>query len=509
MIPSEDLFNLIKSLSMSEKRHFKIFASRHVIGAQNSYVKLFNAIEKQSASGGEYNEQGIKAIFRNEKFIRYLPMHKKYLYKLVLKSLSAIYTEQTSNMYLTELLKFAEILCLKGQFAQAIKILDKANETASQRESHLFLLLISSLKKYAVAGSGYSLPGSLNEKAVLEEELAAIDNYKMMCHLWNVKIKADKLLEKGAIQIDVKKYRSIVGDPILNSRMDSKRAIMISRQILSACHCALGNYVKGYEYLKERIDVMEQVKEWTYSNPLVYPRDLNNLIFLAVQLGKYDEAGVGINKIKTFPALLKKTHPETIDAYVFQSAYSNEIELAIKTVKLHLLPGIIHKITAGLKKFKKYISPLYEQVFPHYIAYSYFLIGDFRQSLRWIHGLMNAKNVARESLQISSGIMNLAIHYELGNREIIKNTVRAIIKRMDNMGQQNEVLYLIADFFMQLYGSETKKEVADCFVEVKRKMLKYKPDELKIVTEYFDFISWVESKIQNLSFADLVREKVK
>ena len=53
---SEELFQLIKSLSKQEKRYFKLYASRHVIGEKNKYVQLFDAIDKQAA----YNEEKIK-----------------------------------------------------------------------------------------------------------------------------------------------------------------------------------------------------------------------------------------------------------------------------------------------------------------------------------------------------------------------------------------------------------------------------------------------------------------
>ena len=59
MIASEDLHKLIKSLSQSEKRFFKIYASRHVIGEQNNYVQLFDAIANQK----NYNEKAIKEKF--------------------------------------------------------------------------------------------------------------------------------------------------------------------------------------------------------------------------------------------------------------------------------------------------------------------------------------------------------------------------------------------------------------------------------------------------------------
>ena len=52
----ESLHELIHSMTMSEKRHFKIYASKHVIGGSNDYVQLFDAIAEQV----EYNDEFLK-----------------------------------------------------------------------------------------------------------------------------------------------------------------------------------------------------------------------------------------------------------------------------------------------------------------------------------------------------------------------------------------------------------------------------------------------------------------
>ena len=49
------LFDLVKSMTMSEKRYFKINSLKHVIGESNDYIHLFNAIEKQN----KYNEKAL------------------------------------------------------------------------------------------------------------------------------------------------------------------------------------------------------------------------------------------------------------------------------------------------------------------------------------------------------------------------------------------------------------------------------------------------------------------
>ena len=81
---SSDLFDLIKSLKQSEKRYFKIFSERHVIGEKNNYVMLFDAIDNMA----EYDEL---ALIKSNPFLKesLLSDQKYHLYGLILKSLAA------------------------------------------------------------------------------------------------------------------------------------------------------------------------------------------------------------------------------------------------------------------------------------------------------------------------------------------------------------------------------------------------------------------------------------
>ncbi|MBI4946997.1 MAG: hypothetical protein HY840_11430 [Bacteroidetes bacterium] len=55
-----------------------------------------------------------------------------------------------------------------------------------------------------------------------------------------------------------------------------------------------------------------------------------------------------------------------------------------------------------------------------------------------------------------------------------------------------------------------RKKRSAAFQELKTNLLKLMKDPMeKAVMEEFDFLSWVESKIQNKTFAEVVREKAK
>jgi hypothetical protein len=62
----ETLHELIKHMSKSEKRYFKVLSSRHTIGEENNYIVLFDFIENQI----EYNEEKIFSHFKGEAFFK-------------------------------------------------------------------------------------------------------------------------------------------------------------------------------------------------------------------------------------------------------------------------------------------------------------------------------------------------------------------------------------------------------------------------------------------------------
>ncbi|MFB0925750.1 MAG: hypothetical protein QMB65_10815, partial [Vicingaceae bacterium] len=80
---SEHLHQLIKSLSKSEKRSFKLFANRHTIGEKNNYIQLFDAIDKQE----NYDEAILIKKLKDKKLTDNLSSVKVQLYNLILKNL--------------------------------------------------------------------------------------------------------------------------------------------------------------------------------------------------------------------------------------------------------------------------------------------------------------------------------------------------------------------------------------------------------------------------------------
>ncbi len=104
MKPSNELFDLIQSLTKSEKRFFKLHSALQ--SGEKNYLRIFDAVDKQKA----YDEEAIKKQFAKETFIRHFPSEKNHLYKLVLKALRAYHAESSVTGVLKQHINNIEIL---------------------------------------------------------------------------------------------------------------------------------------------------------------------------------------------------------------------------------------------------------------------------------------------------------------------------------------------------------------------------------------------------------------
>ena len=112
-VASDNLHRLIKSLTKPEKRYFKVFSSRHVIGDNKNYIILFDAIDKQI----EYDEEKLFLKFKDKMFTNRFSISKNRLYTAILKSLDSFHSSSSTEAQLQRQLHSVEILYHKQLLA--------------------------------------------------------------------------------------------------------------------------------------------------------------------------------------------------------------------------------------------------------------------------------------------------------------------------------------------------------------------------------------------------------
>src|ERR1035438_2852454 len=133
---NSDLFRLIKSLTKSEKRNFKLYASSHQREKGNHFVELFDLIEK--AEDVKKGEMGKLSFDSDKQFYN----AQFYLYRFILKSLRAEESNDTVDMELKKILLDVDLLSRKALFDQCLKLLGRAEKIALDYQKNMYLQLI-------------------------------------------------------------------------------------------------------------------------------------------------------------------------------------------------------------------------------------------------------------------------------------------------------------------------------------------------------------------------------
>ena len=121
-----DIHKLIKSLTKSEKRYFKIYAAQHTKNNSNNYLLLFDAIDNQEV----YSEEKLKRKFGNHSFGKKLANTKFLLYELIVKMQLQLRKGKDVDSKIRDLLDAVDFHFSKSLYNQAFNSLQKAKKMA-------------------------------------------------------------------------------------------------------------------------------------------------------------------------------------------------------------------------------------------------------------------------------------------------------------------------------------------------------------------------------------------
>ena len=136
---SDDLFQLIKAMSKTEKRYFKLDAQKS--GEKRSkQVQLFDAINKMDT----YVEKKLA----KKSFVKHLAVEKNSLYSKILRSMRSYRSDRSIYAQIKEMILDANNLLAIGLTDQSSKLLKKAKKNAYEVNYYLAILEINKKERH-------------------------------------------------------------------------------------------------------------------------------------------------------------------------------------------------------------------------------------------------------------------------------------------------------------------------------------------------------------------------
>lgn len=499
------LFDIIHSLTKAEKRYFRLYTKGNVLAQNKNYLKLFDIILGQK----ENDEKQIKKeLLAYSAKVNY-NFAKSYLKSIVIECLVNMNAGTSVDSKLVQMISTVKMLRKKLFIRQSNSILKKAEKLAVQAEQFGHLHEI-----YTLQSRGLNTPADLS---VLEKKV-------------NLNKKADNLTAYFILSTKMTLYGSRKNISRNKSEIDMLKKLMDESGIMEKEEMALSlnakiifHHLKGIYYyfagefdsslksLYKRLRYQEILPFYIQDMPLSYKVCLTNIIAVNIMLKDYNEAEKSLSKLAEFPA---RHHVFMSEGMRIQMLYDQavfKLIININTGRTTELARLLIKIEEELNSIKNKISEIEKIDIYYYISYGYFACKKFSRSLDWSDKLKNETDLSkREDIHSMIRILDIINHYELGHVELINYLERSARRFIGQKKRMFKTETVILKFFRKdLIESEGKVELIAAFKKLKLTLKKIFEDPFEAkVTEYFDFISWLESKIENRSFVEIVRKKL-
>lgn len=502
------LFVLIKSLSKSEKRQFKIFASRLETSSNTKFIELFNILDKSEA----YDE---KLILKNGLIKKVqLSNLKSYLYKQILVSIRLNIPSQNIRYQLREQIDFATILYNKGLYKQSLKILDKTKQQAIENDEKYMAFEIVEFEK--LIESQYitrSIQGRADELVIQAKEL----NYKntISSKLSNLSLQLyGIMLKTGYVKSD-QEYKYIDNYFVKHiSQFDQSKFGFREKYWYYNANLwrsfLVQDFLSCYKYASKWVTLFYDNKNMIYLNPVFFLKG-NHYLLESLFMLKYK------TNFKKYLNLLEETIQDprfpvndNIASLSFLYLYNNKLNYHILEGTFAESEYLIPEVLGKIKLHNEHLDEHHEMMFYYKIASIYFGNEKYQECIVYLEKIINNKNLyVREDLACFARLLCLIAHYESGKdfnlESQLLSTYKFLIKMNDLHEVQKEIIRFLKNL-SNLYPTDIKKE----FIKMRERFIALEKNTYeKRAFLYLDIISWLESKIENRKISDIIKEKAR
>jgi hypothetical protein len=436
MAQQDELFELIQSLSPTEKRYFKLHADSYSYGGyKKQYEKLYDALHNWPEQ--EYDEKEFKKKNKGKAFLKNLPSDKNYLRELILKVMRNYHSDNDPEIQLSEMLANIHILINKGLKAQAYKMIEKAIKLAMLAEQYNHILIIDdylvSLFAMNPIGAEYDAAKikeldtlALSKIALTKQTVTVQMNMSVINTLNQWKDKAEEVKEmikeadaieaKGGLTRRAELYLLNIKQYYLMSQKRFDEILSITASWLDKVE----NATSPYEYSSDQ-----------------YRVTLANYMNCALKMSRLDILPASIAKLKAF-----KTTTEREEVNFFVQIASYEIAYVTETSSFEQLSVLIEYIEKGIDKYKRRLTDRRIVSIRCDIAIMLFVAKRFNDALNHISkvNFIIGRHDTYQTEMTRMRVLEWMCQYSTGAHDILDSSLRNL-KRFFNDRQMKDPFF--------------------------------------------------------------------
>lgn len=453
MTASDELFHLIKSLSPSEKRYFKVYASRHVIGKSNHYEKLFDALDALP-DDKDYDEAAFKRSLRGKSYGKNLSDEKTHLREILLRAMRVYHAERTPKGRLVEMIHEINFLYSKGFVKNCQHQIEKAIRLATDTEQYTELLVLNDflvrLYRENPAMAPYTVAEmEQQEKKIMERITVTREAVYLRMKMTEIQTSAQWQKREG----DAKQYFDRATE--LSRLPDTP--IRASILLLNTCQRYLihhHRYQESLDMTAEWLQKEEHSAQYLDSLTDNYRLVLANYMMCAMKCERFDLMPDGIQNLKAC-----KTNYEKEEADSFRLSTQYELIYLLNSQDMKGADDILKQIESGLKKYKRFIPADQSVNFRFNVALLHFLRKEYSECLDQIHSLykISGREKKYEYTTMLARVMEWMCQSSTDNFQILDSGLRSLRRLFSDAEHKQEFFEHMFSLFAAIIKAGNKR----------------------------------------------------
>ena len=503
------LFHLIKSLSKSEKRNFRLYVNRLASSDYAKFLQLFNALDRQQ----HYNEKDLLAKNPAIKKMQ-LANLKAHLYKQLLISLRLFYRSNDMEISIREQLDCARVLYNKGLYSQSLKVLEKAKMKAKKyHRTYLFQNIVEYEKMIESQYVNQDIKERARDLSEESERISLINR--------NISIFSNAaitlygyFLQNGHVRSleDMQKVKRLYDNLNLRQTEEQQLTTFDERLHLYMARVRYYNLVQDfpncYRYAEKWVSLFRECSEMIEPLAGYYLKGVElllNALFYARSFSRFSKE---LKALDSVPERKQLWQHENTRVLYHQILLTNHINFAFLKGEYQEGLSLVSKSQTFLSDYENMLGKHEILIFYYKLACLYFGAENYRKSIDFLNKIINEKEVNfRGDLHTFARILLAICYYEMGEYDYLESLLlrfRLWLSKAKELYHAPKLLLTLMKKLPYLSASEQEEELLKVLKQMK--MLQVDRFERRAFL-YLDIISWLESKIERTPICEIVCRK--
>ena len=515
MKSSDEIFQLINSMSDKEKRFFRKKYILFIADEDNNYLKLFDEISKQTDESEDYDEKKIKEGSYSGKFIKNLSFHKNYLYNTLLNSL-ALYNKESKDIFnVRNLITQAEILSDKLLYDQSLKILKRAKKITHEKDllNNQYEIINAErlIGKYTNTAEEYTAKSEMffaDQKNIIELQKNLLDYYVLneKVGIFLRSFGSGRVRDKE----DLKEFDKTFDNPLLKNIENAKTFFSkyIFYNLHLQYHLTKHNFEEAYEFSKSAAALWENNLNKITGKLDNYIFSLNNLLNCQSRTLRYKDCELTLVRLKDIERRFPENITESNKVFIFYSVSVLMLSNYISNTNIAKLISAEDDIKSNLKKYELKITVYQRIILYYFLSCSNFIRSDFVNCLYWNNKIFNlGRTDLSEDYQCYAKIIQLISYFELGYTDSMEYALKSAYHFITKRKKVYKYESIIQKYLRRSFRIKTDKELEDMFREMKDELKAILNDDYeKNAFDAFNIIPWLDSRIRKIPVLQALRE---